>query len=200
MRGFYITLLLFISLNAFAQDSTTERKKPTDNWFIGGSVSFSLGGYNNTFLAGLHPHYGYTLTRWLDVAAVVNFEYYSTRDEYNNKYHNTTYGLGVFSRIYPVEFLFLQVEPEYNFIDVKYIPGVGSSEKLNLSAPSLLVGAGYTTSRSDKNTFTYVSILIDVIKDINSPYVDGYGNQIPVIRAGINIGIHPRHKISRRTE
>ncbi|MBA3674858.1 MAG: hypothetical protein H0W75_07865, partial [Chitinophagaceae bacterium] len=60
--------------------------------------------------------------------------------------------------------------------------------------PSFLIGGGYTTSRSDKNSFTYLSILIDVIKDINSPYVDGYGNLVPIIRAGVNIGLNRKKK------
>jgi hypothetical protein len=36
--------------------------------------------------------------------------------------------------------------------------------------------------------------LVDVVKDINSPYVDGYGNLLPIIRAGINIGLNRKGK------
>jgi hypothetical protein len=180
-------------MNVFAQDKEKKKSYDPTNWFTGGSVSFSLsGGYYKLFLAGLHPHFGYTIAKWIDAAAVVNFEYQSQRDEFNNKYHNTTYGLGVFTRIYPVSFLFIQAEPEYNFIDIKYIPNGSSAQKSNASAPSLLLGAGYTSAREDKNSFAYVSLLFDVIKDINSPYVDGYGNILPIVRAGINIGLNRR--------
>ena len=187
-------IILIVSVNASAQEQPKTKKYDPENWFLGGSIAFGLGGYNNTFEVGLHPHYGYTLARWIDVAAVVNFEYFSSRDEYNNKYHNTIYGLGMFTRIYPVEFIFLQIEPEYNITDSKFIPDGGSSSKQSVSAPSLLLGAGYTTSRSDKNSFTYLSILVDVLHDPNSPYIDGYGNVIPLIRAGINIGLNRRRK------
>ena len=197
----YLLLAAFCLLLAapvVAQDEPekqTEKQKGYDpeNWFTGGSVSLGFGGGSSysTFIAGLHPHLGYTIAKWLDAGAVVNFEYQSQRDYYNNKYRNTTYGLGVFTRIYPVHFIFLQAEPEFNFIKQKAIPAnAGTTLKQTLHAPSLLVGGGYTTSRSDKNSFTYLSILVDVVKDINSPYVDGYGNLLPIIRAGINIGLN----------
>ncbi len=189
----FIVVILY-SLMTNAQDSNNRKKWDPENLFVGGSISLGLGGYNNEFVAGLHPHFGYTLASWIDVGTVINFEYYSTRDAYNNRYHNTTYGLGVFSRIYPVQFIFLQVEPEYNFIAVKYLPDGGPVLKQTVHAPSLLVGAGYTTSRSDKNTFTYLSILVDVLKDPNSPYLDANGDFIPVVRAGINIGLARRQR------
>lgn len=186
------SLLLAAALHAQDENEKQKHYDPT-NWFAGGSVSLGFsGGSYSSFLVGLHPHYGYTVAKWIDFAAVANFEYQSQRDVYNNKYRTTIYGLGVFTRIFPVHFLFIQAQPEYNFIAQKFIPynsGIGNI-KSTLHAPSLLVGGGYTTSRSDKNTFTYLSILVDVIKDINSPYVDGYGNLLPIIRAGINIGLN----------
>lgn len=187
---------LVVITSVIAQDEKEKTGSDPTNWFIGGSVSlgYSGGSYSSYFIAGLHPHVGYTLAKWIDAAAVVNFEYQSQRDNYNTKYRNTTYGIGVFTRIYPVHFLFIQAEPEYNFIAQKYIPSSGIGGKQTFHAPSFLLGGGYTTSRSDKNTFTYLSILVDVIKDINSPYVDGYGNLIPIIRAGVNIGLNKKKK------
>jgi hypothetical protein len=186
------SLLLAAALHAQDENEKQKHYDPT-NWFAGGSVSLGFsGGSYSSFLVGLHPHYGYTVAKWIDFAAVANFEYQSQRDVYNNKYRTTIYGLGAFTRIFPVHFLFIQAQPEYNFIAQKFIPynsGIGNI-KSTLHAPSLLVGGGLTTSRSDKNTFTYLSILVDVIKDINSPYVDGYGNLLPIIRAGINIGLN----------
>jgi hypothetical protein len=192
-NAFLVTCSLFFTANIFAQDESEKSKgSEPSNWFTGGSIS--LGAGNGTFNAGLHPHFGYTIAKWIDAAGVVNFEYQTQRDYYNNKYRSTTYGLGVFTRIYPVHFLFIQAEPEYNFIKQKYIPTSGTSDRITLHAPSLLLGGGYTTSRSGANTFTYFSILVDVIKDINSPYVDGYGNLLPIIRAGVNIGLNRKRR------
>ena len=195
MKTFRIFLLatcsLLLATDLNAQDESEKRNKyDPENWFTGGSVSVGLG--NGSFNVGLHPHYGYTVAKWIDFAGVATFEYQSQRDGYNNKYRTTIYGLAVFTRIFPVHFIFLQAQPEYNFITQKFIPftGTGGTVKTNLHAPSVLVGGGYTTSRSDKNSFTYLSILVDVVKNINSPYVDGYGNLLPIFRAGVNIGLN----------
>lgn len=195
IKSLLLATCLLLAVSLHAQDETEEKQKGYDpeNWFTGGSISLGFGGGSSysTFIAGLHPHYGYTLAKWIDVAGVINFEYQSQKDQFNNKYRNTTYGLGAFTRIFPVHFIFIQAQPEYNFIQQKFI-GYNSSGTLKqtVNAPSLLVGGGYTTSRSDKNSFTYLSVLVDVIKDINSPYVDGYGNLVPIIRAGVNIGLN----------
>lgn len=166
-------------------EDTPPNKK--SNFFTGGSVSFGLSSYS--FNAGLHPHFGYTITNWLDAAVVTNFEYNTQRDQYDNKYHNTTFGAGVFTRIYPVRFAFLQIQPEYNFINSKFLQNGGPSIKTKLNAPSLLLGIGYSPSRYTRNTFSYFTLMIDVLKNVNSPYVDGYGNMVPIIRAGYNIGL-----------
>lgn len=189
-----VSFLLIASL--FAQEpEEAEKQKGYDptNWFTGGSISLGYGGGNgdNTFIAGLHPHFGYTLAKWLDVAGVVNFEYQTQKNQYYNvKIRNTTYGLGIFTRIYPVHFLFIQAQPEYNFIAQKVIYSGGNTVREKFNAHSLLVGGGYSTSRSDKNSFTYLSLLVDVAKDANSPYLDGDGDIVPIIRAGINIGLN----------
>lgn len=192
MKNLLIAVLMLFSLSVFAQDEEAPEKPkgfdPT-NLFTGGSVTLSLGGYSGGFIAGLNPHFGYTVAKWIDFAAVVNFQYSAYHDQYNNKYRSTIYGGGVFTRIYPVKFIFVQAQPEYNWIKYKGIPSVGTSQVAHVHAPSLLVGGGYTTSRSNKNTFTYLSILVDVIKDANSPYTDNFGNLVPIIRAGINIGL-----------
>jgi hypothetical protein len=188
----------------FAQDKEADKAKGFDatNLFTGGSVSFGLGfgSYNKTFLAGVSPHFGYRFAKWIDAALVANFQYSSVRDLYDDKYRSTTYGPGIFTRIYPVRFLFIQAQPEYNFIKQKYIPVSGTSLKDNYGVTSLLLGAGYISSRSDKNTFTYLSILFDVLKNPYSPYVDGYGKIIPVVRAGINIGLNKKQEFKNRSK
>src|SRR5688572_24562103 len=125
MKKLFISLLLFTSFAAFAQEEEkTEEKKGFDptNLFTGGSITFSLGGYDNGFVAGLNPHFGYTVAKWIDFAAVVNYQYNSFHDAVNNKYRSTVYGGGIFTRIFPVHFIFIQAQPEYNFIRYKFIP------------------------------------------------------------------------------
>jgi hypothetical protein len=194
MKKLIIVIFIISGFCGFAQEDDSHEGFDPSNLFTGGSVSFGLGfgSYNKTFLAGINPHFGYTIAKWIDAGIAVNFQYYTAKDIYNYKYRSTTYGPAIFTRIYPVRFLFIQVQPEYNFIKQKFILLDGNTLQDNLHAKSLLLGAGYTTSRSDKNSFTYLSILFDVLKDPYSPYIDGYGRIIPVVRAGINIGLNKK--------
>lgn len=205
MKKLVIILVVLSSLTTSAQknkrDSTRNlqgeivsslEEDNKTNLFTGGSLSFGLSSYG--FNAGLHPHFGYTLTKWIDVAAVVNFEYNSQRDQFDGKYHSTTFGIGAFTRIYPVKFAFIQIQPEINNLNFKYFPSGGAVQKASYSVPSLLVGIGYTPSRSSKNTFSYFTLMLDILKKENSPYVDGRGNSTPIIRAGYNIGLFQNRK------
>src|SRR5688572_9848414 len=115
-----ILLTLFISFAAQAQEEEQEVEKKgfkKENLFTGGSISLAF--YNNTFLIGASPVLGYNLTSWIDAGIVANYNYTSYRDYnfvFNDKLRQTVYGGGVFARIFPVRFLFAQVQPEHNFI------------------------------------------------------------------------------------
>ena len=126
-----------------------------------------------------------------DAGIVVNFSYTSYRDYpyFNDRLRQIIYGGGVFTRIYPVRFIFLQGQAEHNLITLKYLPANGSSNVSKTSGNSVLVGGGYTTGRFPRsgNTFFYVAVLFDVAGNSNSPYTDAYGRKIPIIRAGIQI-------------
>lgn len=173
------------------EDSTGERRGfKKENLFAGGSLSLSFG--NRSFQVGVNPMLGYSLTRWADAGIVVNYIYTSYKDYYtfDDKARQSLYGGGVFTRIFPVRFLFAQGQIEHNFIRFKYIPANGGqSEVANESATSLLVGAGYTTGRNPGSggAYGYLSVLWDVMDDEFSPYTDNEGRKLPIIRAGINV-------------
>ena len=56
-------------------------------------------------------------------------------------------------------------------------------------ASSFLIGPGYASGRDESKSFYYISVLFDVAKNINSPYVDAQGRISPIIRAGYNIAL-----------
>jgi hypothetical protein len=163
-----------------------------ENLFTGGSVSLAF--YNNTFLVGASPVFGVSLTNHVDLGLVVNYNYTSYRDylTFNDRLHQYLFGGGAFLKLYPVRFLFGQVQAEHNFITQKYIPASGSALaafKNTTSANSLLVGGGYCTGRmgKGKRPFYYLSVLFDVSGNTNSPYTDAFGRTIPIIRGGIQV-------------
>jgi hypothetical protein len=194
---FSITVML-LSIHGFAQDS--EKEKPQkekgfkkENLFTGGSVSLGFSG--NSFLIGGSPVFGYSVAKWVDAGLVANYNYSSFRDYayFNDKLHQSVYGGGAFLKLYPVRFLFVQAQAEHNFINLKYFPPGSSSSVSSKADPnSLLLGAGYTTGRYPGRPFFYLAVLVDVVGNINSPYVDGNGRKIPIIRGGIQVPLFQR--------
>lgn len=186
-------LICVLSVNtALAQDEseTGNGGFHKENLFTGGSLSLSF--FNGAFLVGGNPVLGYSLTRWADLGLVFNYTYTSYRDyySYDDKLRQSLYGGGVFTRLFPVRFLFAQGQVERNWIRSKYIPaGGGTSDVQHVSGNSILVGGGYTTGRDPlgKSAYGYLAVLFDIGDDQNSPYKDNLNRAVPIIRAGINI-------------
>ena len=161
--------------------------------FTGGNVGLGFGSGRTSI--GIGPYFGYSLNKYVDVALSLNYNYISQRDyvQYGDKLRQSMIGPGVFTRLFPVKFLFAQAQFEQNFIKLKYIPASGGyylpfSETKSVS--SFLIGPGYAGGReAGNNTYYYVSVLFDVAKNKNSPYVDGLGRVNPIFRAGFNIGL-----------
>jgi len=206
-----LVLACFLSINLFAQEKEMEAVNESDekkgfkmeNLFTGGGIQLSFSG--STFIAGASPVLGYSINKWLDAGVVVNFTYYSNRHityyspgtglyyTSDDKLRQTLFGPGAFVKVYPVKFLFLQAQGEINFISQKIIYADNfPTEKTKYNVPSLLVGAGYCNGRQGVgDLFYYISLLVDVAKDKNSPYVEqisnGKVNILPIIRAGLQI-------------
>jgi len=192
------------TITVWAQDEGEESEKgfKQENLFTGGSITLSF--FNGQTIIGANPVFGYQLAKWVDAGISLNFLYNGSRDyyEFDDKINQTVIGPGVFTRLYPVKFLFVQGQFEHNFNTLKYIPAPGSlrpEDKVKVDANSLLLGGGFAQGRQPgSNSFFYFSVLVDVLKNVNSPYVNvDYdpvtGNQrvtmVPIIRAGVNIGL-----------
>jgi hypothetical protein len=188
---FLANLVLLSTIKAQDEDGKEKKGFKKENLFTGGSISLAF--YNNTFLIGGSPVFGYSLTKWLDAGLVVNYNYTSYRDVsiFDDRLRQTNYGAGAFVKVYPVRFLFAQAQVEHNWINLKYIYPDNNSpaEKSKVTGNSFLIGGGYCTGREpgDGGPFYYLSILFDIGDDVNSPYTDAYGRTIPVIRGGLQI-------------
>jgi hypothetical protein len=187
---FFIACMAMSSSNA--QEETPEEKGfKKENLFTGGSIS--LGFSNNTFQVGASPFFGYSIAPWVDAGITVNYNYVSYKSIYLNsddKLRRSTYGGGLFTRIYPVNFIFIQGQFEHNFITEKYLPDNGGpTEKNKVEANSLLLGAGYASGRypGSGRPFFYLSILFDVLDNEYSPYTRTGGGIIPIIRGGLQV-------------
>ena len=197
MKTKLIAVILFSSIsfsNLLAQDKEEKEEKKgfnRENLFTGGSVSFAF--YNNTFLVGGSPVFGYSITNWADLGIVANYNYTSYRDYqvFNDRLRQKNYGGGGFLKLYPIRFIFVQAQYEYNLLRLKYIPpnNGGSITTEKKEAGSFLIGGGYTTGRYGRGgtPHFYLAVLFDISNNLNSPYTDGYGRTIPILRGGIQI-------------
>lgn len=202
-----ILLIAFFSWSyTYAQDLNPESETSDggfkkENLFTGGGLQLSFA--NSTFVGGISPVFGYSINKWIDAGVLVNFTYASNNhviyvDGYGNytysddRLRQTIFGPGAFVKFYPIKFLFLQAQGEFNFITEKYFPVGGPNQKENHSVPSLLVGAGFAGSREGIRSFFYqISLSFDVLRRPNSPYTEtlrsGHVSALPIIRAGIQV-------------
>lgn len=210
--GMLSALLLATSVNVFAQEEEVKVRNANEDplpvekgfknhrLFTGGGITASF--YTGGSLLGASPVLGYKLNDYMDAGAVLNYVFQGSRDvyDYNDKLRQHVYGPGIFIRAYPIPFLFAQAQLEHNFTNINYTASgaANPTSKYSANATSLLLGGGLSTGRAKgSTTFFYFSVLADVLKNRNSPYVDVSYNDngdsrvrvVPVIRAGVNVGL-----------
>lgn len=200
---FAACIVLLLGCKLFAQgpaptyhDASDIKGFKKENIFIGGSLNIGFG--NLTFNVGASPEIGYTIAPWLDAGIVTNINYASQRaDNYYNgnvRSRSFNYGIGGFAKIYPVNFIFLQVQPEQNWIDYNFKDyNTGQTYKINTKASSILAGIGYSQRIIGQSSF-YTALMIDLLRDPNSPYRDSHNAPYPIIRAGFDIYLHASRK------
>ncbi|MGN6419295.1 MAG: hypothetical protein ACTHMC_17485 [Pseudobacter sp.] len=168
--------LLFGALAVQAQREPVEQEQPKggfnkENLFFGGNFGLSFGDYT---LVNVSPQVGYRFNRYLAAGAGVNFLYSSFKRRYNvgadykENYGNA--GLNIFGRVYPIEYLLLQLQPEANYVwgKIKY----PDNTQLKLDGqivPSLLGGAGAVIPTGGRGSFI-VMVQYDLLQNERSPY------------------------------
>lgn len=206
MKKILLALLVIITakaLNAqdnYNNDNADDKGFKKENVFLGGSISLGFG--SGSFGIGANPEVGYSFAQWLDGGVVFNVNYNSQKIydagtsgfEYVGKASSFNYGGGVFFRAYPVNFLFLQLQPEENWIAyTQKDAGTDLKYKTTVNATSFIGGIGYSQRViGDGNYFFMIGL--DLLNNANSPYQDGYGHAQPIIRGGFDIYLHPSRK------
>jgi hypothetical protein len=191
-----LVLLILIALSnsiiVHAQDVVKTMPSMNVNpVFIGGNLV--IGGGAGSFQLGLNPEMFKRVNDYVDIGAATNLFFQSFNPTISNGLPGVSsrsfqLGAGAFTRIWPLEKFFIQVQPEYNYTWSRFkdrgTEGVnaGASRSIGFGAESLLAGIGYGT-RSE-NGMTYFSVMIDLLKNPNSPYRDGFNRADPIIRAG----------------
>jgi hypothetical protein len=146
--------------------------------FVGGSLGLAFGTYT---IINVSPLVGYRFSPLFAAGAGVNYSYYGYSDGYWN-YKQSYVGMSIFGRLYPIQQIFIQVQPEENYM--WYSQSVtGSNQyqptiKINQFVPSLLIGGGAAIPAGRNGAIT-ISVMYDVLQNIYSPYyhqaVYGFG-------------------------
>jgi hypothetical protein len=206
MRSFLVsTVIFFYTFTACAQEKQAEEDTDTRTFkkellFAGGGISVSF--FNNITMLGVSPHFGYSITSWLDAAVSMNVNYISQRNYFydDDKVRQMIYAPGAFVRLYPFKFLYAEAHFERNFISQRYIyPSNFNApdEKIKYNVNTMLIGLGYASDRDfDDDESFYISLSMDVLRHYGSPYTSVHNNPIPIIRAGVNMRLFhaPRKK------
>jgi hypothetical protein len=167
--------------------------------FIGGNLV--IGGGAGSFQLGLNPEMYKRVNDYVDIGAATNLFFQSFNPTIGNGLSGVSsrsfqLGAGAFTRIWPLEKFFIQIQPEYNYTWSRFkdrgTEGInaGASRSIRFGAESLLAGIGYGT-RSE-NGMTYFSVMVDLFKNQNSPYRDAFNRADPVIRAGFAFPIRSK--------
>ena len=187
-------MLFALSNSIFLKAQEVVKTMPSMNVhpiFIGGNVV--IGGGAGSFQIGLNPEMYKRVNDYVDIGAATNLFFQSFNPTISSGLSGTSsrsfqLGVGGFTRIWPIEKFFIQVQPEYNYTWSRFKDrgtesvNAGASRSIRFGAESLLAGIGYGT-RSE-NGMTYFSVMIDLLQNPNSPYRDGYNRAEPIIRAG----------------
>lgn len=185
---FFILVLFLSSIVSFAQEQPVEDKKgfQKERIFIGGNFGLTFGDYT---LINVSPQVGYRFNNYLAAGLGINAQYinekiYSYGQEIGKIKRGVT-GLNVFGRIYPIDQIMIQVQPEANYIfgsDTFYGRNPETTKRDATIVPSLLLGGGVVVP-SGKGSFI-ASIFYDVLQNSNSPY-----GARPIYNFGYNISL-----------
>lgn len=183
-----IVLVILFAINemtAFSQEEEPKRGFDKSRLFFGGNFGLSFGNY--TFI-NVSPQVGYRFTDWFAAGAGPNFQFTSYKNRINgNTISRENYGvlgLNAFGRIYPIQQVFLQVQPEGNYTWGKYKfygPPEYTSDLEGKIVPSLLLGAGGAIP-AGRGAFI-VMAQYDLLQNERTPY----GNRV-FYNFGYNVG------------
>jgi hypothetical protein len=203
MKKFVLLIVLIsLSLVSFSQKEEEKDDEPKkgfniNNMFIGGGLGIGAG--NGGFSLGITPEVGYSLTKWIDAGLVFNVNYQTQNyyDPYSGgdyKVKMFNYGGGTFVRLWPVKFLFATIQPEYNWINVSVKDRLSGQRQTGVfKSESILIGLGYGT-REVGDSYSNFAIMVDLLKNPNSPYRDQYNEARPLVRATFGWYLNPSKK------
>lgn len=165
-------LLSTLSFSLFAQDEEPKKGFDRNKLFISGNFGLSFGDFT---LVNISPQIGYRFNNFLAAGVGVNGIYSSARSRYINgqtasRENYGVVGLNIFGRVYPIQYAFVQLQPELNYTWGKlkeYDPDAVYKLEGKI-VPSLLAGAGAAIP-AGRGAFIIMA-QYDVLQTNRTPY------------------------------
>jgi hypothetical protein len=180
-----ILMVIACPLMAQAPDSTSYDEKAdspsakgstvAERLYFGGTIGFSFGNYTRFSVS---PLVGYRLARMWSIGGRVMYEYVKDK-RYAVDFTSHNYGGSLFARFRPISQLYLH--GEYVYMSYKWKSDIGESDREWV--PYLLLGGGIVQPISTRAS-AFVEVLVDVLRDEDSPYDDWE----PWISVGVTAG------------
>jgi hypothetical protein len=184
-------VFFFSCLFLFAQEEELSKREKT---FIGSGINL---GFFNGFIIGLNPEIGYSANRFVDMGVATNFSYITQRFINSPQTDRLLIvGGGPYIRFWPVQMIFLGSQFEYNYISFSSKSGSEVFNRGNTSAPSVLLGGGYGNRFIGGSQF-YTSVMVDVLGNPKSPYVDQFNRKQLVFRTAFLFYLRPKNQKGR---
>jgi len=175
MKKLLSAACICLSMSLFAQISSPENTKKTDNrFFTGGGIGLQFG---NLTLVDISPLIGYKLTEKWTIGLAGTYKYYRYR-EYHYDVKTDIYGGGVFTRYHFTDYLFGHLEFEY--LSIEWYDFFLNKNRIWIE--SVFVGGGYRQLIGG-NSWSYIMLLYNLNETPYSPYRN------PIIRAGFTVGL-----------
>jgi hypothetical protein len=192
MKKLIVLLVFFIAAISVKAQEELEPVKGFDKskLFVGGNFALNFG---NITILNVSPQLGYRFNRFLAAGVGINGQYSAFKSEYvdGSTASRESYGVvgfNIFGRVYPIEQVLIQVQPEINNVwgkrkDYYYNPSSQVESKLSGKlVPSLLVGAGGALP-AGRGAFIIMA-QYDVLQNNRTPY----GDKI-FFNFGYNVGL-----------
>ncbi|MBA2745685.1 MAG: hypothetical protein H0U44_05620 [Flavisolibacter sp.] len=186
-RSILILCCCFSFVFSYAQEAEEEKGFNKEKMFFGGNFGLSFGDLT---LINVSPQVGYRFNQTLAAGIGINGQFVSLKRRYadGQPYSKTSQGvigLNVFGRVYPIQQIMLQVQPEANYIFGKQLFYGPTNEEYQMDAaiiPSVLIGAGVVIP-AGRGSFI-AAMFYDVLQDSRAPY----GSR-PFMNFGYNISL-----------
>lgn len=171
MNKLYLLIALSLSLHlqTQGQESLSENKEQNEStfnrWQTGGDFAVSFG---TVTYVNISPRVGYRFTEKLTLGGGVVYNY--LKDNRIKGFEFSNYGGLIFANYSIIPELMLV--SEYQSLSVERYSEF-TNQKTRVPVNILFIGAAYKLQLGAKS-FGYISLLYDVLEDINSPYSNPY--------------------------